>query len=123
VGDQVLRDVCAILRKDMREVDTVGRYGGEEFVIILPETGAAGALYVAQRVRASMESAKFFAGSPRAVEHLTISVGVAVFDTDVEYKRAVIEASDAALYAAKSQGRNQVVLYSDLARRQRKEVS
>lgn len=74
-------------------------------------------------VRASMESAKFFAGSPRAVEHLTISVGVAVFDTDVQFKREVIEASDAALYAAKSQGRNQVVLYSDLARRQRKEVS
>lgn len=48
VGDQVLRDVCAILRKDMREMDTVARYGGEEFVIILPETGAAGALYVAQ---------------------------------------------------------------------------
>ncbi|HEV8524657.1 MAG TPA: GGDEF domain-containing protein [Terriglobales bacterium] len=123
VGDQVLRDVAALLVKDMREVDTVARYGGEEFVIILPETSASGARFVAERLRRAVEQAKFFAGSPRAVEHLTISIGIAVFDTDAQFKRDLIEFADAALYAAKSQGRNQVVLYSDLAMRQRKEVS
>lgn len=124
VGDQVLRDVSSILMKDMREVDTVARYGGEEFVIILPETTAPGALFVAQRLRKAVESAKFFAGTPRDVERLTISIGIAVFDSDAQFKRDLIEAADAALYAAKSQGRNQVMLYSDLvAQRKRKEVS
>ena len=123
IGDQVLRDVASILMKDMREVDTVARYGGEEFVLVLPETGGPGALLVAQRLRRAVEQAKFFAGSPGATERLTISVGVAVFDTDAQFKSDLIEYADAALYAAKSKGRNQVVLYSDLARAQRREAS
>src|SRR5437764_2539763 len=81
-GDQVLRDVASILMKDMREVDTVARYGGEEFVMILPETTETGATYVAQRLRRAVEQAKFFAGSPQSIQHLTISIGIAVFDTD-----------------------------------------
>jgi diguanylate cyclase (GGDEF)-like protein len=119
VGDQVLRDVSSILMKDMREVDTVARYGGEEFVIILPETAGPGALLVAERLRRAVEQAKFFAGSPGAVERLTISIGVAVFDQDAHFKRDLIEYADAALYAAKSQGRNRIMLYSELALRQR----
>ncbi|HET6842041.1 MAG TPA: sensor domain-containing diguanylate cyclase [Candidatus Angelobacter sp.] len=121
-GDQVLRDVTSILMKDMREIDTVARYGGEEFVIILPETAEAGALYVAQRLRRAVEQANFFAGSPDALQHLTISIGLAVYDTDAQFKRDLIEFADAALYAAKRTGRNRVVCYSELARQQR-EVS
>src|SRR5207302_5163121 len=112
--DQVLRDVAALLMKDMREVDTVARYGGEEFVLILPETGRAGALQVAHRIRSAVEQSKFFAGSPRDVERLTISIGVALFDEDGKVRRELIEAADAALYAAKSSGRNRVVIYSEL---------
>jgi diguanylate cyclase (GGDEF)-like protein len=126
VGDQILRDVTSILMKDMREVDTVARYGGEEFVIILPETTETGAVYVAQRLRRSVEQAKFFAGSPHNVQHLTISIGVAVYDTDAQFKRDLIEFSDAALYSAKRNGRNRVVAYSEIAREQneqRKEAS
>ena len=123
VGDQVLRDVSSILMKDMREVDTVARYGGEEFVLILPETAGPGAMLVAQRLRRAVEQARFFAGSPHATEHLTISIGVAVFDVDAQFKRDLIEAADAALYEAKHRGRNRVVLYSDLVRQQRREVS
>jgi diguanylate cyclase (GGDEF)-like protein len=122
-GDQVLRDVAALLLKDMREVDTVARYGGEEFVIILPETTRAGAIYVAERLRRTVEQSKFFAGSPTAVERLTISIGIAMYDEDAQFKRDLIECADAALYAAKSEGRNQVLLYSELAQRRRKEVS
>ena len=123
VGDQVLRDVSSILMKDMREVDTVARYGGEEFVIILPETSSGGARYVAERLRKSVEQAKFFAGSAAAVERLSISIGIAIFDTDAQFKRDLIEFADAALYDAKASGRNQIVLYSDLALKHRKEVS
>jgi diguanylate cyclase (GGDEF)-like protein len=123
IGDQLLRDVTSILMKDMREVDTVARYGGEEFVIILPETTQTGALYVAERLRRAVERAKFFAGSPHSVQHLTISLGVAVYDTDAQFKRDLIEFADAALYAAKHEGRNRVICYSDLAKKERKEVS
>ena len=122
VGDQVLRDVAAILMKDMREVDTVARYGGEEFVIILPETNGPGALLVAERLRKAVEQAKFFAGSPDRVERLSISIGIAIYETDAQFKRDLIEFADAALYAAKSAGRNQVKLYSDVARN-RKQAS
>jgi diguanylate cyclase (GGDEF)-like protein len=119
VGDQVLRDVAAMLMKDMREVDTVARYGGEEFVLILPETGEAGAMLVAQRLRRAVEQARFFAGSPNALEHLTISIGISIFDTDAQFKRELIEAADGALYAAKASGRNAVILHSDLPRSKR----
>jgi diguanylate cyclase (GGDEF)-like protein len=122
-GDQVLRDVASILMKDMREVDTVARYGGEEFVMILPETTETGATYVAQRLRRAVEQAKFFAGSPQSIQHLTISIGIAVFDTDAQFKRDLIEFADAALYAAKHGGRNRLVCYSELARRETREVS
>lgn len=123
VGDQVLHDVASILMKDMREVDTVARYGGEEFVIILPETTEAGAVYVAQRLRRAVEQAKFFAGSPQAIQHLTISIGIAVFETDAQFKRDLIESADAALYAAKRSGRNRVICYSEVAKQERREVS
>ncbi|HKT52295.1 MAG TPA: sensor domain-containing diguanylate cyclase [Candidatus Angelobacter sp.] len=123
VGDQILRDVSSILMKDMREVDTVARYGGEEFVIILPETTQAAALYVGQRLRRAVEQAKFFAGSPHEIQHLTISIGVAVYDSDAQFKRDLIEFADAALYAAKHAGRNNVIAYSELAEQTKREVS
>jgi len=122
VGDQLLRDLSSILVKDMREVDTVARYGGEEFVIILPETTETGAMFVAQRLRRAVEQAKFFAGSPNSVQHLTISIGVAVYDTDAQFKRDLIEFADAALYAAKHAGRNRTMCYSELSS-QGREVS
>ncbi len=116
VGDQVLRDLAAVLVKDMREMDTVARYGGEEFVIVLPETGASGALLVAQRLRRAVEQSRFFLGPERRPEHLTISIGIAVLHDDASFKRELIDAADAALYQAKSRGRNQVALASALPR-------
>jgi len=73
--------------KDMREVDTVARYGGEEFVIILPETTETGAVFVAQRLRRAVDQANFLPAQPHTVQHLTISIGVAVYDTDAQFKR------------------------------------
>lgn len=123
VGDQLLRDVTSILMKDMREVDTVARYGGEEFVIVLPETTQTGAVFVAERLRRAVDQAKFFAGSPHSVQHLTISIGVAVYDTDAQFKRDLIEFADAALYHAKHEGRNRVICYSEISSKQGREVS
>jgi len=117
-GDVVLRDVAAILTRDLREIDTAARYGGEEFILLLPETNLQGAKLVAQRLRYSVEQAKFFIGARTAdgeqTEHITISIGVAMFPEEARFKRDLLEASDAALYQAKAQGRNRVVLYSDI---------
>ena len=121
VGDVLLRDVSTVLMKDMRQIDTVARYGGEEFVLILPETNSVGAYRVAQRLRKAVDSARFFAGSPSDVVKLTISMGIAVFPQDAQFKRDLIEAADAALYEAKRSGRNRVVICSELDRK--KEVS
>ena len=123
VGDQVLRDVASLLMKDMREVDTVARYGGEEFVIILPETSAAGARQVAERLRRTIEQAKFSTGSPQTAERITISLGVAIYEQDALFRRDLIKNADIALYAAKSDGRNRTVLYSQLPNRETREVS
>ena len=123
VGDQLLRDVAALLLKEMREVDTVARYGGEEFVIILPETGGPGARLVADRLRRNVEQARFFAGSPQIVEKLTISIGIGIYGKNAGSRSELIEAADAALYAAKAAGRNRVLLSSDLPALRRRAVS
>jgi diguanylate cyclase (GGDEF)-like protein len=119
-GDVVLRDVAAILTRDLREVDTAARYGGEEFILLLPETDLQGAKLVAQRLRYSVEQANFFTGARteagQKTEHVTISVGVAMFPEEARFKRDLLEAADAALYEAKAQGRNRVILYSDFKR-------
>ena len=118
-GDIVLRDVAAILTHDLREIDIAARYGGEEFVLLLPETDLQGAKLVAQRLRSSVEQANFFIGTATGKpEHVTISIGVALFPEEARFKRDLLEASDTALYKAKAQGRNRVVLYSEISQRE-----
>lgn len=117
-GDLVLRDVAALVARGLREVDTAARFGGEEFAVLLPETNRQGAELVAQRLRHSVEQAHFFTAahgsSTRQIERVTISIGVALFPAEAPSQRDLLEASDAALYAAKSGGRNRVVLYSEM---------
>jgi diguanylate cyclase (GGDEF)-like protein len=118
VGDLVLRDLAAILSRELREIDTAARYGGEEFILLLPETDLPGAKLVAQRLRSAVEQATFFTDTSTAAgrrsEQVTISIGVALFPNEARLKTELLEAADAALYAAKAQGRNRVVLYADL---------
>lgn len=123
VGDQVLRQVTSLLVKDMREVDTVARYGGEEFVIILPEATQEEALLVAERLRKAVQNSDFQIEDIRGHEKLTISIGLAVYGVDATCRQKLLEYADAALYAAKARGRNQVLTYSQLLVEERKEVS
>jgi diguanylate cyclase (GGDEF)-like protein len=122
-GDLVLHDIAAILSSDLRQIDIAARYGGEEFILLLPETTPQGAKLVAQRLRYSVEQAKFRTGAAEgAVEaRLTISTGVALFPEEARGKRDLLEAADAALYEAKAKGRNRVVFYGDI--KSRKEAS
>ncbi len=107
VGDAVLVKVAEAIKAAVREIDTPARFGGEEFAIILPETGLAGARIVAERLREAVAAARV-EGLPRPV---TISVGLAVFPEHADDHTAIIRAADAALYEAKRQGRNRVCIY------------
>jgi diguanylate cyclase (GGDEF)-like protein len=101
-GDQVLKKVAAILKDSTRTVDCVARYGGEEFAVLLPETEIAGALEVAERIRARIESAEF------PSRKITLSIGVAEFPRHAATTKEIMVVADAALYIAKRHGRNQV---------------
>jgi diguanylate cyclase (GGDEF)-like protein len=113
-GDMILREIAARLMKGRREIDTVARYGGEEFTIILPDTNLVGSDHVAQRLCKDIESTGFAVGPSSQVSQLTISLGVASFPRDAKSKSDLLQAADVALYRAKDDGRNRVILYSEL---------
>jgi diguanylate cyclase len=107
VGDEVIRSVAAILRGALGGEDGPGRYGGEEFGILLPDTPAAGAEIIAERVRRRIEGAALSRSGLRA----TVSIGIAELGPqDVEYTEGISHA-DRALYAAKERGRNRSVRF------------
>jgi len=106
VGDVVLKEVASILKSNLREIDIIGRYGGEEFAIVLSETGREGAFQVAGRIKESVKRTVFKAYDE--VVSSTVSIGISVFPDDGVNSDALIEAADKALYKAKETGRNRV---------------
>jgi diguanylate cyclase (GGDEF)-like protein len=115
-GDSVLNWVAHVLQSGLRATDHVGRYGGEEFLLVLPETDLAGALAVAEKVRAVVEQQAFVGDEGERVR-LTVSIGLAtlaeVSPERVGHRdrlaRQLIAAADRSLYRAKGEGRNRVV--------------
>jgi len=112
-GDRILKQVAALLTKLARKVDTSGRYGGEEFAILLPQTTAAQAGRMAERIRKAVERGRF--GQEGVPIPVTLSIGIASAPADAAGPDRLVGAADKALYGAKTQGRNRVVLYADLA--------
>ncbi len=110
VGDAVLSQLAAILKKNVREVDIVCRYGGEEFALALPDTDKKAALTVSERIRETVEEFTFRAYDEKP--QLTISIGVSSYPADGKNLQQLIEAADRALYNAKNSGRNRVCLAS-----------
>ena len=108
-GDQVLREVSRRLKQGLRDYDVLCRYGGEEFLIMLPHTGELESMDVAQRLRQSVISLPFTIEGIDPVV-VTMSFGVATSNSVIEPEQAVIARADQALYQAKNGGRNQVVL-------------
>jgi two-component system cell cycle response regulator len=109
-GDAVLQQAAGILKASAREIDKVGRYGGEEFIVLLPGTVLDAAVTFAERTRQQVESHTFTfeGGSLRR----TISCGVAAFPHPrIEHREALVKAADDALYVAKELGRNRVVRF------------
>lgn len=105
-GDIVLKNVADILKGSLRQIDTVSRWGGEEFLIILPAVGREGAMVTAERLRQQIEEMKI--QSNNNVVRLTMSFGVATWDNNHNNIDEFIKHADEALYRAKERGRNRV---------------
>ena len=109
VGDEVLRGVSRVLQREARAVDVVARFGGEEFVVVLPETGEDGAVALAERIRARVEETPPVTGGEYGWLRVTVSIGVATVPSPrVNSPEELIAVADEALYRAKAQGRNRV---------------
>jgi len=108
-GDEVLKQVGVVLREGVREIDIAGRYGGEEFCVVLPDTDGQGALLVAERIRKAVEARTIKAYD--ASLRITISIGISSFPSDGKQLEELIDKADWSLYRAKSQGRNRVVVF------------
>jgi len=115
IGDRVLRSVADCMSAEIRSYDVAGRFGGEEFVLLLPGAGPVRSLAVAERLRRQLDVQAVATDDGRAV-HVTMSAGVAVFGIDGTDLTDLLAAADAALYRAKAAGRNQVHRASDLGR-------
>lgn len=114
-GDQVLRLVAQVLKANIRGRDMSARFGGEEFVAILPETELSGGLNVGETIRAAVQSKELLKRSTNEkLGRITLSVGVAMFRSD-DTAATLIERADRCLYAAKAGGRNQVVAEHQLS--------
>ena len=109
-GDKVLKTLSETLTKSVRTSDMVVRYGGEEFLIILMDTDADGAMNVAEGIRAKVEATKI--SLPGTMLQKTISIGISEFPLDADSFWQVVKYADVALYAAKTQGRNRVLRFN-----------
>jgi diguanylate cyclase (GGDEF)-like protein len=108
-GDAVLHGIADVIRQEVRAYDRAARFGGEEFVILLPETTTEEAVEVAERIRTTLERARFEVDTVATALSATISCGVASFPADGADPRTLLHQADLAVYRAKEQGRNQVV--------------
>ena len=110
-GDEVLKDFALRLQRNIRGVDLACRYGGEEFVVLMPDTDAALARTVAERVRAAVADREFSVEDDTELE-ITVSAGVAAIDNDDAHPDVLLKRADLALYRAKNEGRNRVISYA-----------
>jgi two-component system cell cycle response regulator len=107
IGDAVLKEFSVRFRRNTRGIDLPCRYGGEEFLVIMPETNMSRAYQVGERLRVAIASDGFQIG-PGLEIHLTASVGIATFECPEDTPEAVFRRADNALFAAKRRGRNRV---------------
>jgi diguanylate cyclase (GGDEF)-like protein len=110
-GDDLLKKIGIIFKESLRKVDCAARYGGDEFIVLLPEVGSGGAFEVADRLRERVAAETLTSETKRAP--VTLSIGVAAFPEHGETLEAIVASADSALYHAKRSGRNRVVLASN----------
>ena len=108
-GDRVLRGVGEVIRHRVRRIDTAARYGGDEFVVLLPETDPDGAYVLAEKIRAGVVELDIESGSQRI--RTSLSIGVVAYPADGKSIDELMIAADQAMYASKRRGRNRIVGY------------
>ncbi|MBN1698594.1 MAG: GGDEF domain-containing protein [Spirochaetales bacterium] len=115
VGDMVLKRVAeTLLSPDLlRETDSTGRYGGEEFTILLADTNERNAFIVAERIHSRINNLEFL-DSDKKNFSITVSIGISEFNTNDENIEAIIKRADDALYYAKNHGKNRIIRYSEI---------
>src|SRR5665213_2339368 len=109
IGDEVLRDFAGRISANVRGIDLACRYGGEEFVVVMPDTDFAFAMTIAERLRKSVEETAFVISRDPGKLNVTISIGIAASLRDGDTADGLLHRADQALYRAKREGRNRVV--------------
>ncbi|MEM7397726.1 MAG: PleD family two-component system response regulator [Pseudomonadota bacterium] len=109
VGDDVLRELALRLRRNIRGIDLACRLGGEEFVVVLPDTSIESAFLVGERLRQSVAATPFVAGAQNKAVGVTASMGVAALEYEEDTPELILKRADQALFCAKRDGRNRVV--------------
>jgi diguanylate cyclase (GGDEF)-like protein len=108
-GDFLLKQLADLLREKVRNVDILGRYGGEEFIVVMPQTSKREAYLTAERLRNAVAGALFHGPDGQPPVSKTISLGIATYPRDASDTQSLVELADKALYLAKNLGRNQSV--------------
>jgi len=108
-GDQILKELGVIIKENIREIDIAGRYGGEEFSVMLPDTDRAGAQFAAERIQQAVEQASIKVYDTTV--KVTVSIGIATFPEDAQEVDELTDKADSALYIAKKMGRNKVCFF------------
>jgi diguanylate cyclase (GGDEF)-like protein len=108
-GDILLKLAADIIAHNLRDTDTVGRYGGEEFIALLPETNKEESTAIAERIRTEIENYKFPRAETQPGGRITLSIGVSSYPDDGDSPESIVQSADDALYAAKNMGRNRVI--------------
>ncbi len=108
-GDEVLKKIAHILKEKSRAINVVGRFGGEEFMIIGPISDYKSALYLGERIRTAVEKEVF--SHENTDFNITISIGISVWNSSIASEKDLVKFADEALYTAKRNGRNQVRMY------------
>jgi diguanylate cyclase (GGDEF)-like protein len=108
-GNRLLRQLAGAIQSELRNTDLSARYGGDEFMVLLPETPRAGAIDVAERIRAAVAATPLVVDGHRI--DATVSIGLSCFPEDGRSIDSIVSRADQAMYSAKQQGRNRVVLF------------
>jgi len=112
-GNRLLQHLVRCIREQLRGSDVMARFGGDEFILLLPETGSKGALEMAERIRRAVEISRFDVRSGDT--NITVSLGVASYPEDGGNLDVILDKADKAMYRAKQHGRNRVVAYAEEA--------
>jgi diguanylate cyclase (GGDEF)-like protein len=122
-GSETLRSIGTIMKNKFRTTDLLAKYGGDEFVIILPQTDKVGAYLAAERLRESVEKQIFPGAATQPLKKLTISIGLAAYPEHGLSDEEILNRADKALYFAKESGRNRTIIYNENIEKEMEEFS